>query len=852
MSLWSYSDNKWVINDWRNPQAGTAVLACPGPSLTKAPEDMRGPNRTVFAVNSAYPRVKPDVWIGMDSMDCYHPNLAYESFPKVFRGNYHAMKTSKGDEVRSLPFNYFADVTRCDGVGDILTRSSGDLKLVWFKHSLAAALHLIVWMGYKRIVFTGCDMGGKTDYYDDRVLTRKQHAENRRLYKQQIGFLKQFVHELSGIECVSSTPDSPINDFMVYHSIDNILSDKIEEPVRLKHATEAFEEVPKKIGVVTPTRGDRPEFMEMCKLMIRAQSVQPHFQTVVDYAPEIEGNDQRDRVIKGVAEAKAAGCTHVLVMEDDDYYQPDFIEKTLAAWGTEEIIGGFYYDIYHIGARKHIHYHGDMDFGTGVKGAPLHSTGFSISAWDTFVVSGYLNKKRNLDDDLWTWAQDNDITRTWLKEHTVLSIKHGIGKSAGGSHQASVFDNKGEADPDGEYLASIVGNTFKNLYFGSMEPKVESLPLVSVITVCYGDYHKYEVEYMEMIAKQTHKNVEMILVDEEMFTPADHQLPIAAGRNIGVAKSKGEYLVFVDVDDVLYPEYISKVVDSGSDLVVTHTNITGLKPMKHQPKPGITLDQFAIGSQYVSIFACKREAFLRTRGYDETMSGWEDHELWMQFVKLGYYVDVIPELLCEYRRTSAGLGTHCWNIKDTLNAEIKGRYPELYPSSVTANPDPYGAHLPVLEFLRPIWRERKVFEVGVGKHSTPYLLTHAESLLSIEEADAGWLDKVSQLVGAAPCWTSHLIPDLNDGLKMATENGPYAMSFIDGVANTRVEYLRELFKVTEFAIVGHDANDQRYTSYNWSSVPTPDGWIKLVATDHNTITWLNTKALSMSAINMTL
>jgi len=684
MSLWSYNNNKWIGNDWRKAQAGsTAILACPGPSLAQAPEDMRGPGRTVIALNTAYPRVKPDIWLGMDTLDCYHPSLPYESFIKVFRGNYHDIRTDSGDTIKHLPFNYFSDVTKADGIKDILTRSDDDLKLVWFKHSLAAALHLIKWMGYKRIVFVGCDMGGGSDYYDDRVLTEKQRSGNRLLYTQQVDFLKQFVALPSGITCISATPCSPINEFMDTATVQSFMTSDTK-PFIPRHATEAFEEpavVDKKVGVVTPTRGDRPKFMAMCEMMIQAQTVQPAFSIVVDHAPTTEGNDQRDRVSFGIEKARDAGCTHILIMEDDDYYKPDHIEKTLAAWSDEDVIGGFFYDIYHIKSRKHVEYHGDMNFGTGVKGAPLHSTGFSVAAWDRFVSSGWLGTRRNLDDEVWGWAQEKDIKRTWVKEHTVLSMKHGIGKTAGGCHSDDAFDNRGTHDSDGSYLESIVGSVFRHIYLGCA-------PLVSVITVCYGDYHKYKDGYLDMISKQTYPNVEVILVDEESFTPLEHNLPVAAARNIGAAKAKGAYLVFVDVDDTMYPEYIAKVVASGKDLVTTYVDVTGYLPTRLEPKPGITLDQFAKGSQYVSLFACSREVFSSTRGYDVTMDGWEDHELWMQFVSLGHHVHVIPEYLCAYNRSGKGLGAHCWGIRGRLNEQIRERYPELFGLAEVHSSDP--------------------------------------------------------------------------------------------------------------------------------------------------------------------
>jgi len=522
MALWTHNGMKWVVQDWRSTKTGAAILACPGPSLAGAPAEMRGAGRTVFAINTAYPRVKPDVWMGLDKMECYDPLLAYESFPKVFRGDYHDMAI-EGGNVRDFPNTFFADISAARDVSEIFNRGKDNVKIVWFRHTLAAVLHLIVWMGYKEIVIAGCDLGGAKDYYDDRVLTDSQREYNRRLYRKQAGFLKDFVKEgkQHGVVCKSLTPDSPINEFMETTGWDVVL--KVPETKRREvvHVLDATPTV-KKVAVVTPTRGDRPEFMALYRDMIAAQTVRPAEVIVADFPPKIEGNDQRDRVTWGVEQAEQRGCTHVLVMEDDDYYPPDYIETVLNEWGSQELVGGYYYDIYHIGVQKYLNYHADMNYGTGIKGAPLHSTGFSISAWNRFRQSGWLNRKRNLDEELWGWAQENNISRDWIKKHLVLSIKHGVGKQAGGNHGHAVYQNKGTADRDGSHLAGKVGESLARRYL-----QIGKAAMGSADTLA---------EYYDMTANKSDKGWRhnyIRTVYDRLLTPLRHRVCIIA--EIGVA-----------------------------------------------------------------------------------------------------------------------------------------------------------------------------------------------------------------------------------------------------------------------------------------------------------------------------
>lgn len=220
MGLWYNCGNGFVKTNWARKESGMdAYLVCPGPSLSKVNFDIRGRGRKVFGVNTSYPKVIPDIWVGMDKAECYNRNLLFEPFAKIFRGTYHNMEID-GYKLHQLPEMYFADVGKVD---NLFRERAHDIKFAWHKHTLGVVLHIMVWMGFKIIHFVGNDLGGAKDYYDDRVLSDKNRKYNRRLYKEQVGFLKRFKEQgvRSGVRCVSCTPDSPINEFMQYIHIED-------------------------------------------------------------------------------------------------------------------------------------------------------------------------------------------------------------------------------------------------------------------------------------------------------------------------------------------------------------------------------------------------------------------------------------------------------------------------------------------------------------------------------------------------------------------------------------------------------------------------------------------------------
>ena len=218
MSIWYYDSIPKKQSFRRGTMGLDAYLYLPGPSLAQITTDVRVEGTMAFAINTAYPKVKPHVWVGMDKPDCYDHRLINEAFTKVFRGTYFNL-TNNGKMLKQYPQTYFADVEKpSHGIEEMFLNKSEDIFLSWFKHTLGVVLHLMVYMGAQKIHFVGCDLGGKSDYYDDRVLSNSQREYNRRLYNQQKTFIQEFCQLSSkyGVECISCTQSSPINEFMPY------------------------------------------------------------------------------------------------------------------------------------------------------------------------------------------------------------------------------------------------------------------------------------------------------------------------------------------------------------------------------------------------------------------------------------------------------------------------------------------------------------------------------------------------------------------------------------------------------------------------------------------------------------
>ena len=94
---------------------------------------------------------------------------------------------------------------------------------------------------------------------------------------------------------------------------------------------------------------------------------------------------------------------------------------------------------------------------------------------------------------------------------------------------------------------------------------------VSVIIPIYND-EKYLEQCLDSVIKQTYKNLEIILVDDgstdrtpeicEQYREKDSRIRVlhkknggvGSSRNAGLAMATGDYVLFVDDDDFIYPE----------------------------------------------------------------------------------------------------------------------------------------------------------------------------------------------------------------------------------------------------------------------------------------------------------
>lgn len=209
----------------------TAFLCASGPSLGLInPSYLNGPNRTVFALNNAYPTIRPDVWLGMDDPTCYSRELFGEPFIKILRGGYQNRPIESGAITRN--FNtYYADCAPPKDRGELFNLRKHDVKFVWHGNTLMIAMHIIVWMGFNRIYLVGCDLDNSKQAYHSSVkadVSDDYLRETQRLYDQIHDWIQWFAAEGQhhGIKTYSCSPNSRINEYLDYRSYLDVIDER--------------------------------------------------------------------------------------------------------------------------------------------------------------------------------------------------------------------------------------------------------------------------------------------------------------------------------------------------------------------------------------------------------------------------------------------------------------------------------------------------------------------------------------------------------------------------------------------------------------------------------------------------
>jgi glycosyltransferase involved in cell wall biosynthesis len=239
-------------------------------------------------------------------------------------------------------------------------------------------------------------------------------------------------------------------------------------------------------------------------------------------------------------------------------------------------------------------------------------------------------------------------------------------------------------------------------------------PKVSVIIPCYNGEH-FIGDAIKSVLSQTYKELEIIIVDDGSTDKSKDVLGqyesdarvvclaheqnrgIPAARNTGIRHSRGEYIAFLDQDDIWRQKKLAKQIqrlkeDTAGEIGLVFSNVETIQDIDGRKKRWITRAPQGIGEKsrkevvrslfldnFIPIVSAtvRRECFDKLGLLDETiLSGADDYEFCFR-VAMKYRLAHIEEPLVAHRN-------HGKNFSDVQkfypdNLKILGKVVEAMP-----------------------------------------------------------------------------------------------------------------------------------------------------------------------------
>lgn len=202
-----------------------------------------------------------------------------------------------------------------------------------------------------------------------------------------------------------------------------------------------------------------------------------------------------------------------------------------------------------------------------------------------------------------------------------------------------------------------------------------TLATISVITPCYNG-SAYVRATIESALNQTHRPLEVIVVDDgstddsaaiaESFGPPvtvirQKNQGESVARNVGIKQAKGEYLFFLDADDLVHPEAFARLLAVASEHRDGVANMGRADFTDDPQQPFRTIVPEAqeffpaiIGGNFgpPHTWMAPKEIVLKAGGFRTDLQLFEDWDLWCRVALAGAKLATTPFVGAYYRHHS--------------------------------------------------------------------------------------------------------------------------------------------------------------------------------------------------------
>lgn len=245
-------------------------------------------------------------------------------------------------------------------------------------------------------------------------------------------------------------------------------------------------------------------------------------------------------------------------------------------------------------------------------------------------------------------------------------------------------------------------------------------PLVSVIVPYYNQADTV-AETIASIRASDYPAIEIVVVNDGSTSPSARlrfeQLEgvvkvdkpnggLSSARNAGIAVAEGEYVIPIDADDRMHPDYIRLAVDALESCpelgyVTCHARNFGAFDSVYAPVGFVSCLMPFLNTSGKCVNLFRKDVIGRVGGYDETLVSYEDWDLLLSLNDHGIEGDVIPLEMFEYRRS---FGSMVYAVANPLRAS-------LIQYMMSKHREGWKAHAPLMaQILVRLWKDAEIRE----------------------------------------------------------------------------------------------------------------------------------------------
>lgn len=230
--------------------------------------------------------------------------------------------------------------------------------------------------------------------------------------------------------------------------------------------------------------------------------------------------------------------------------------------------------------------------------------------------------------------------------------------------------------------------------------------MISVIIPTYNS-KKYISEAINSVLRQTCTDYEIIVVDDGSTDNTkgiiDHNFPqvryyyiphhgVSRARNYGIQRARGEFIAFLDADDLWLPEKLEMQIDvfnADQELMLVFTehrffDSNGIREATFSKKErlmkgDVVKNIFLYSHVALPTVMVRTHVFQEIGYFDEDLNVAEDDNLWIR-IALKFRIHLLDEVLVHCRMTENSLSRTTSNLVAGVlkNIElIENKYPDL-------------------------------------------------------------------------------------------------------------------------------------------------------------------------------